>query len=385
MKDISIYFSAFSAKQNFAPGTLGNFVVHNSAEDFEYPTKGSIALLYVPEFRNSRKKSATDYIDKFRTSLYTLYVGEWKSPVFDLGVIKPGKKVEDTFAALTEVIHELVKNKVTPLVIGGSQDLTYSIYKAYEKLEQTVNILDIDHALDMGKPDDPLTEKNWLSKIIVHKPGYLFNYSLLGYQAYLTNKEEIHLLDKMFFDSYRLGEFYADEKLVEPVVRNADILTFDLNSIRSSDYRGNETKMPHGFYGEDACKIMRYAGWSDKLTCLGIFNYSENENALEFDMNLLAQMVWYFIEGFNLRKKDYPVGTKSSYTKYTVAIDNFKDEIVFYKSDKSGRWWMEVPYPKVKGVKFQRHLLVPCNYEVYESALQNEMPNLWWKTFQKLS
>ncbi len=385
MKDISIYFSDFSVKHNFAPGTLGKFVIHNAADDFENPSKGSIAILYVPEFRNTGKKSVSEYIDEFRKSLYNLYIGEWKSPVFDLGVIKPGKKVDDTFAALAEVVHELVKNKVTPLVIGGSQDLTFAMYKAYERLEQTVNILDIDHALDMGKPDEPLSEKNWLSKIIVHKPGYLFNYSLLGYQSYLTNKEEINLLDKMFFDSYRLGEFYSDEKLVEPVVRNADILTFDLNSIRSSDYRSNETKMPHGFYGEDACRIMRYAGWSDKLTSIGLFNFCENKSTLAFDVNILAQMSWYFIEGFNLRKKDYPVGTKTSYTKYTVAIDNFKDEIVFYKSDKSGRWWMEVPYPKVKGVKFQRHLLVPCNYEVYESALQNEMPNLWWKTFQKLS
>lgn len=385
MKDISIYFSDFSVKQKFAPGTLGAFAVHNTEGNFENPSKGSIAILFVPEFRNAGKKSAVDYIESFRNSFYKLYIGEWKSPVFDLGVIRPGKKVEDTFSALTEVTNELVKNKVVPLVIGGSQDLTFAIYKAYEKLEQTVNILDIDHSLDMGKPDDSLSEKNWLSKIIVHKPGYLFNYSLLGYQSYLTNKEEINLLDKMFFDSYRLGEFYADEKIVEPIVRNADILTFDLNSIRSSDYRSNETKMPHGFYGEDACRIMRYAGWSDKLTSIGIFNFSENKSAVEFDVNLIAQMVWYFIEGHNLRKKDYPVGTKTSYTRYTVAIDNFKDQIVFYKSDKSGRWWMEVPYPKVKGVKFQRHLLVPCNYEVYQSALQNEMPNLWWKTFQKLS
>jgi len=385
MKDISIYFSDFSVKQKFAPGTLGEFAVHNTEGNFENPSKGSIAILFVPEYRNAEKKSVVDYIESFRNSFYKLYIGEWKSPVFDLGVIRPGKKVEDTFSALTEVTNELVKNKVVPLVIGGSQDLTFAIYKAYEKLEQTVNILDIDHSLDMGKPDDSLSEKNWLSKIIIHKPGYLFNYSLLGYQSYLTNKEEINLLDKMFFDSYRLGEFYADEKIVEPIVRNADILTFDLNSIRSSDYRSNETKMPHGFYGEDACRIMRYAGWSDKLTSIGLFNFSENKSAVEFDVNLIAQMVWYFIEGHNLRKKDYPVGTKTSYTRYTVAIDNFKDEIVFYKSDKSGRWWMEVPYPKVKGVKFQRHLLVPCNYEVYQSALQNEMPNLWWKTFQKLS
>lgn len=384
MKDISIYFTDFAEVQNFSKGSIGS-VVQIASADFEFPEKGSVALIFVPEFRNAGKKINAKYIAQFRSVFYQLYTGDWKSKIYDLGVVKPGKKVDDTFAAITEIVHELVKNKVLPIIIGGSQDLTLAVYKGYQKLEQTVNILDIDLSADMGNPEDELSPSNWLSKIIVHKPGFLFNYSLIGYQSYLVNPEELNLLSKMYFDTNRLGDFYADEKMVEPVVRNADILTFDLNAIRSSDYRGNEFKMPHGFYGEDACRIMRYAGWSDKLTSIGLFNINDIDDSFNYDSNLLAQMVWYFIEGFNSRKKDYPVGSKNSYTKYSVSLDDFKDEIVFYKSDKSGRWWMEVPYPKVKGMKFQRHLLVPCNYDVYQKALENEMPDLWWKTFLKLS
>ncbi|MBK6527024.1 MAG: formimidoylglutamase [Crocinitomicaceae bacterium] len=385
MKDIGIYFSDFGSVQDYNHGQLGQVIVCNTESNFEPPIKGSVAIFFVPEYRNADLDITTDYISIFRKSFYSLYAGDWKSKIYDLGVVKPGKKVEDTFAAVTEIIHELVKAKVTPVIVGGSQDLTLALYKGYQKLEQTVNILDIDASLDMGNPENPVSPHNWLSKIIVHKPGYLFNYSLIGYQSYYVNPAEIALLDKMYFDSFRLGEFYADETMVEPIVRNADILSFDMNSIRSSDFRGNQKNAPHGFYGEDACRIMRYAGWSDKLTCLGIFNFSQTDVSLLHDSNLLAQMVWYFLEGFNLRKKDYPIGSKTNYTRYAVSLDDFKDEIVFYKSDKSGRWWMEVPYPKIKGMKFQRHLMVPCNYEVYQRALENEMPDLWWKTFQKLS
>ena len=171
--------------------------------------------------------------------------------------------------------------------------------------------------------------------------------------------------------------------MVEPLVRNADILSFDLNAIRGSDYHANAMHLPHGLYGEDACRIMRYAGLSDKLTSLGIFNFNSSSD-LEFDANLVAQMMWYFIEGYNNRKKDYPFSSKADYTKYLVSIDNFKDEIVFYKSDKSSRWWLEVPYPKRDGVKYDRHLLVPCDYEDYQNALKNELPDLWWKTYEKL-
>jgi len=385
MRDIGIYFSNYASAGNFKPGQLGNSVVFNSENDFALPKKDSIALMFVPEYRNTDSDQNTDFIDTIRLKLYSLYAGEWKAPIYDLGVVKPGKSVDDTFSALKEIVTELVKSNVMPIIIGGSQDLTYALYKGYQNLDQTVNILNVDASLDMGSPEDDLSASNWLSKIVVHKPGFLFNYSLLGYQSYLVNPAEINLLEKMYFDAFRLGEFYSNDKMVEPLVRNADILSFDLNAIRSSDYKGNSLNLPHGFYGEDACRIMRYAGWSDKLTSLGIFNFSTNETALHNDANLVAQMIWYFFEGFNLRKKDYPIGSKTNYTRYTVSLHDFKDEIIFYKSDKSGRWWMEVPYPKIKGVKFQRHLLVPCNYEDYENALKNEMPNLWWKTFQKLS
>ena len=60
---------------------------------------------------------------------------------------------------------------------------------------------------------------------------------------------------------------------------------------------------------------------------------------------LLAQMIWYFIEGFRERKGDYPIANKSKYTKYHVALENGEHELTFYKSDFSGRWWMDVPHP----------------------------------------
>lgn len=385
MKDISIYFGGFGTKGDYRKDQLGNIIVVNSESNFVHPKKKEIALIFVPEYRNSNIRFQESSITAIREYLYNLYSGDWDSNIYDLGTILPGETIEDTQLAISDVVEVLIKEGVFPLVIGGSQDLTYSIYKAYEKLEQTVNILDIDCGLDLGEPDDTINSNAWINKLILHKPGYLFNYSLLGYQNYLVSKDELALLDKMYFDVYPLSEFYANNRMVEPLVRNADIISFDMDSIRGSDYNANSRSLPHGFYGEDACRVLRYAGLSDKLTSLGIFNFNDNGIKLNNDSNLIAQMIWYFIEGYDKRKNDYPIGSKKNYIKYRVNLDDFKDEIIFYRSDRSSRWWMEVPYPKMKGVKFQRHLLVPCTYEDYERAQQNEMPNLWWRTFQKLS
>ena len=37
---------------------------------------------------------------------------------------------------------------------------------------------------------------------------------------------------------------------------------------------------------------------------------------------LLAQMIWYFIEGVQYRFDEYPVNTNEGFLKYTVALSN---------------------------------------------------------------
>jgi len=383
MKDISIYFSPVSIGDNsYTKTQLGSNTI--CVEDTSDLKKESIAVVFVDEYRNSNIESHQDSFSHILHKLNQLEIGQWYTPIYVLGKIKPGKNPQDTFVAVKEVVAELVKNDIIPLVIGGSQDLTLAMYQGYEKLEQTVNLMTIDAQFDLGDPEHNISDKAWLNKIIMHKPSFLFNYTNLGYQSYYVKKEELDLFNKMYFDAFRLGEFYSNNTMVEPLVRNSDIVSFDLDAIRSSDYKANAKDSPHGFYGEDACRIMRYAGLSDKLTSFGIFNFNSSSLFVKHDANLVAQMMWYFMEGVNSRKADYPKGTKTNYTKYRVNIDDFKDEIVFYKSDKSARWWMEVPYPNSGNLKFQRHLLVPCTYETYLNALKNDMPNLWWKTYKKL-
>ncbi len=382
MKDISIYFKPFNIPKSTLSSELGSHIQMLDSDELVFEKK-SIALIFVSEYRQSNINFSKGAFEQIVSSLNKLQKGDWNSKIYNLGEIEPGKKPEDTYSALREVIFELVKGEVFPIVVGGSQDLTFAIYQAYEKLEQTVNFLSIDSHFDLGDPDEIVNADGWLDKIILHKPNYLFNYANIGYQSYYVNADETELLTKMFFDVHRLGEYYTDSTIVEPIARNSDIISFDLNSIRASDYPNNSNYSPHGFYGEDACRIMRYAGISDKLSACGIFNFNSTGNDMT-SANLVAQMIWYFIEGFNQRKGDYPVCGKKNYIKYRVNIDDFKDEILFYKSDKSGRWWIEIPYPNSDMSKFQRHLLVPCTYEVYQDALRNEMPSLWWKTYQKL-
>lgn len=387
MKDISIYFHPIASDhEKYEVNTIGRQIAVNNGV-FPEMKKGDVAIIYVPEFRGENNAAFRngEKRDVFRTYLSQLHPGaNWQTSIIDLGDILPGESINDTYFALSNVLEELIKHEIIPIVVGGSQDLTFAQYKAYAQLEQTINIVTIDASFDFGEEDKPITSSAYLMPILTAQPCYLFNYSNIGYQSYFVKKEELQLFEKLYFDVCRLGAFNQDFKIAEPFLRNCDLLSMDLSAIRNSDFPSSIFNSPNGLYGEQACQIAWYAGMSDKSTSFGLYNLFPEDNPSAAADHLLAQIIWHLIDGVNNRKGDFPIGSKKSYTKYTVAIQDFKDEIVFYKSDRSDRWWMEIPYPPHPKMKYDRHYLVPCSYEDYQKALKDDIPDLWWKTYQKL-
>ena len=125
-----------------------------------------------------------------------------------------------------------MKKNIVPLIFGGSQDLAYSQYRGYDGLGQMVNVVNVDNRFDLGNAELPISNKSYVGKMVVDKPYNLFNYSVLGYQSFFNAPQEIALMDKLFFDAYRLGEITADITIVEPIMRDADMVTFDVTAIK---------------------------------------------------------------------------------------------------------------------------------------------------------
>ncbi|WP_421750570.1 formimidoylglutamase [Croceimicrobium sp.] len=357
--------------------------IHQEIEGLPEIENYKLALIGVMEDRGSDNAGSAQSPDQVRKYLYNLYWGNWDAPVCDLGNIYSGEKLADTMFALREVCFELIKRNIVPIIIGGSQDLTYGNYRAYDRLEQTVNLVSIDSQFDLGKQDDKLTHRSFLSHIILQKPYILYNFSNIGYQSYFVNQEEVDLMERMYFDIHRLGNMRQDISESEPILRDADIVSFDLSALRQSDAPGNTFHSPNGFSGEEACALARYSGISDKLSSFGIYECNALADKEGRTAHLVAQMIWYFLEGFNLRKGDYPFARKEDYQRFTVLINDGEYELVFYKSPLSGRWWIEVPVRESAGLSSDRHKLIPCSYVDYQEAMQNEIPDRWWRAMQK--
>jgi hypothetical protein len=194
------------------------------------------------------------------------------------------------------------------------------------------------------------------------------------------------MLENLYFDCYRLGLVQQDTEMIEPLVRNADLVTIDVSALRQSDAPGVGFHSPHGLYGEELCKICRYAGMSDKLSSIGFYETNPSKDNNGQTSALVAHAIWYFIDGFLWRKNDFPYVDTVNYTKFIVSMHKGEHEIVFYKSKKSERWWMEVPCTKDLKLKYNRHYLIPCSYEDYKIAAENDdVPNRWMKAFNKMS
>jgi len=347
-----------------------------------------VALIGVLEDRNSiNNKGTAKAPDFFRRKLYELNEGNYATRIVDLGNIKSGHQVSDTYVALKLVVAELIRKNIVPVIIGGGQDLTYPQFMAYEELQQKVDLLVIDSHFDLDESLDDTIETNsasYLNKIFSHQPNFLFNFSNIGYQTFFVDQESLKVMDKLYFDVHRLGDFTNSVSTAEPIIRNANMISFDISAIRSSDAVGNGNASPNGFYGEDACQIARYAGMNDKLSSIGFYEYNPDHDPKGQTAMLLSQMIWYFIDGFYNRKKEFPMLPKSRYITFRTSLKDGSHELVFVKSKKSDRWWMQVPYPTGSS-RNARHHLVPCRYEDYQLANSGEMPDLWLRTYRKLN
>ena len=360
---------------------LGNKIqIHSSEHGIPDLDTTRIVIIGIPENRNSIDYLGDELnLNEIRKSFYNLYPGNWSTEIADLGNLILGESVEQTYGRIISMLSILFEKNIIPIIIGGSHDLLYANYRAYDSFKSTVNIVNIDSNFDIGDSAKPINNLSYLGKIILDEPHNLFNYSNLGYQTYHNSQEEIDLMENLYFESYRLGEVSSNIRLSEPVMRDADIVSVDLKSVRASELSSRQKFSPNGFDGKEICALSRYAGISNKVSSFGIYEYkSSNED--EITEMLISQIIWYFIEGVNCRVQDSDFQNDEDYNKFTVIVDEY--ELVFYQNKITSRWWIEI-IGDGSNNKLKQNTLLPCTLDDYEVAKNGMIPERWFKAIKK--
>ncbi|MEO5600573.1 MAG: formimidoylglutamase [Cyclobacteriaceae bacterium] len=347
--------------------------------------KGShMAIIGIREERGNLDNVGTAQgADEIRKKLYNLKRGNGSYRIVDLGNLNIGHDLNETYVRISEVCRMLLENNVLPILIGGTHDLDYGQYCGYETLEKLVSFLNVDAFLDLDDLEKSPENRKHIHKILLHEPNYLFSYTHLAYQTYLIDPLSVSFLEKLYFEAFRIGQLRTNIQEIEPAIRNADLLSFDITAIRSSDAPGNANAQPFGLSGEEACQICWYAGQNEKLSSVGFYEYNPRwDDEHNKTASIIATMIWYFIEGYYFRKKEQNFRS-NDFMKYTVSMPVEPETLSFYKSKFSEKWWMEVPYPDGKE-RYSRNSIVPCSYSDYQTAIKGEVPERYISTIAKL-
>jgi len=351
-------------KNKLSPLAIGKVITIYG--DDQSNLKGfDIALIGLSESRKSSEVNKK-YIDinSFRKEFYSLFCGDWNVNIIDMGDVINGEDISDTYFALKTINESLLEKNIISFFIGGTQDLTFPLYQAFEKKGDYVNLTSIDNKFDFGQIKKDFDSSSYMSKIIMEKDNKLSHYCNLGFQTFLNSQEEIDLLEKLQFESHRLGKINKKIDLIEPSLRYTDLLSIDFRSVKASELNFIHN-YPNGFESSEICSIARYAGMSDRISCVGVFEVFQNS----ISSALLAQAVWYFIEGFSLRIIEDPKSENFKGKSYHMDLENH--QIKFYQSDISQKWWFELI--EENNNKLIDVSLYPCGHEDYLEACNDDI------------
>jgi formiminoglutamase len=380
--DLNYYFEPVSLDKpdayfRFSEAMFGrNIRINTASTPIDEISNYQLAILGVTEDRNSFNTGSSEAPNLIRRKLYELFSINEKLRIIDLGNLKQAATPEDTYFGMRDVMTDLLNNQVTAIVIGGTQDITRGLFMAYELQSSLVNVVTIDARIDMDS--GPLHSFSW-NQPVISSPR-LFRYTTLGHQQYLVNAGHIESLEEKGFDVIRLGPLRSNLMMAEPFLRDAHLVSFDIAAVKQSDAPGTRFPSPNGLMAEEACQLSRYAGLSDLVSCFGIYEINGEYDRGDQTSHLAAQAIWHFIEGFSQRKKERPAPNHTDFKVFMVNHRDMEHALTFYKSQLTGRWWMEIPE-----LQTGKQVFVACSQEEYQQACNHDIPEMWWKAFQRIN
>lgn len=328
-----------------------------------------LVLIGINEFRGNGFNAEQHSANAIRKKFYELHYWHPEIRIADIGNIKTGSSLKDTYSALSIVLKEIIQLEKTAIIIGGSHDLTLPQYFAYRDLNKIIDAVVIDATIDL-RGESHLRSENFLMEMLTGEPNVVRHYNHIGFQSYFVHPGMLETMDKLRFDCFRVGKVKEELDEMEPVIRNADMVSFDIAAIKNSDAPASICS-PNGLTGEEACALARFAGMSPHLSSFGVYGLDAAKDHSGLSALQVAQMLWYFIDGRNRSKKESSPEDLHDFNQFHTAFTEV--DTVFLQNKKTGRWWMQLPDKK----------LIACSYKDYLVASNNEIPERWLRAQER--
>ena len=368
---LPVNLAELSDDQLYHDGQIGK-VIAVYENGFPEIFDADIILVGCNEQRGSGKNNMPQHLsaaDAVRRQLYQQYYWHTDLKLADIGNIKTGATLQDTYAAVRTVLNELLNEKKTVVFIGGSHDLTLSQYEAFSINKQIIEVSCVDALIDLNINSSKRSD-NFLMELLTSEPNFIRHYNHIGFQSFYVHPNMLETMDKLRFDCYRVGNVKESMDEMEPVIRNCQLLSFDISAIAHA-YAPANTVSPNGFNGEESCLLMRYAGLSPNTSSIGIYGYDPAKDQADLTARQISHMIWYLLDGRSRGRREAKLEEKESFNEYHMAFAEV--QTVFLQSKKTGRWWMQLPDNK----------FIACSYKDYLLASSNEIPERWLRAQER--
>ncbi len=359
----------YNNDEGFNTKQLGSYI-DVYTENFPGVDAADLIIIGCPEARGAGViKADTSGIDAVRKHFYQLYHWHADVKIADIGNMKTGASLEDTYSALQQTLSELSSLQKKVVILGGSHDLMMAQYNVFATQQKIIEATCVDALLDMNT-ESRFAADNFLMKMFTVEPNYLKHYNHIGFQSYFVHPAMLETIDKLRFDCYRVGVVKEHMETMEPVIRNASVFAIDISAIQNSHAPANRIT-PNGFTGEEACMLMQYAGMSALANTIGIYGYNASQDVSDLTAKQISHMLWYLLDGIQKGKQEAPLEQREYYNEFKLMFADF--ETSFLQSKKTQRWWMQLP----------DKTFVACSNKDYAAALNNEIPERWLRAAER--
>ncbi|MBC7902399.1 MAG: formimidoylglutamase [Gemmatimonadaceae bacterium] len=359
-----------SQDQLYHDGQIGKTI---AIFDTEFPDLSNTDIVFVGcgERRGSGKVNDPHFnaADAVRRQFYQLYQWHGELQLADIGNVKIGSGLQDSYAAVKTVLKELNGLKKTVVLLGGSHDLTLAMYDAYASAKEIIEVSCVDALIDLNINSTSRSD-NFLMEMLTAEPNFIRHYNHIAFQSYFVHPHMLETMDKLRFDCFRVGNVKESIEEMEPVIRNCNMLSFDISAIANA-FAPAVSISPNGLNGEESCLLLRYAGLSPTTNSIGIFGFEPTLDKDDLTAKQISHMLWYLMDGRTRGKREAKLEDKESFNEFHLAFAEV--ETTFLQSKKTGRWWMQLPDKK----------FIACSYKDYLMASSNEIPERWLRAQER--
>lgn len=306
------------------------------------------------KLKNKQTINSESYIDLICTNKWTLTSLLKNLNSLSSTNVQISPFLKDSFLDLAGHFNKRKENFSIIFAEGISEGIQYA--KSSLLIEPQIEISVLSDTLDVLKKD------NSKDKFLTHFSKERNNHcNILFSQRQKTSHHEYEFVHDFPFNLLAHHPHRA-----ELVIRNSNTLLINMNILSSNTYTSPQNSSI-GVSDEYFILLCKMIGNNPKLNSVCFYNYNhsfDNSNTSK----LLADSIWYLIEGLKHRKK-----TIDFEPTQEVVLENEGTTISFLKEQTQNRWW----------AKMNNSSLFPVSIDEFKDAKKGIINDILFKQIEK--